>query len=181
MKVEFRSYQPGERVFFEDTIYEVVKSAFTRWGSPTYQVREAGTASGLRWLTPDRVGAPIRVLDRAAIRAFVEAFYGAVDRDPVLGPVFEKRLHGDWGPHLDTMVGFWSAVLLREPGYQGQPPVVHRAIAELSPAHFGRWLELFQQTVESIFAPPIAAYLTAKSRGIAQMLSTAVFGQPWNA
>ena len=179
--IEFRSYEPGERVLFEDTIYEVVKSASTRWGSTAYLLREMGTENKKRWLNPDRTSTPIRVLDRGAIREFIETFYRAVDLDPVLGPIFNARLHGEWGPHLDTMVGFWSAVLLREPGYQGQPPVVHRAIPELEPEHFGRWLGLFQETMESLFEPKLAEHLVLRSRGIAQMLSSAVFGQPWNA
>jgi truncated hemoglobin YjbI len=179
--VDFRSYQPGEHVLYEDALYEVVKSAFTRWGSPTYQLRALGTENTKRWLTPERVDAPVRALNRAAVRTFVEAFYRAVDRDPLLGPVFERRIHGNWGPHLDTMVKFWSAVLLREPGYQGQPPIVHRAVEELEPQHFRRWLELFKETMESIFEPALATHLVARSQGIAQMLSTAVFGKPWDA
>jgi truncated hemoglobin YjbI len=179
--IDFRSYQPGEHILYEDALYEVVRSAFTRWGSPTYQLRALGTDDAKRWLTPERGDAPIRALNRAAIRTFVEAFYRAVDRDPLLGPVFERRIHGNWDPHLDTMVKFWSAVLLREPGYQGQPPVVHRAVGEIRAEHFERWLELFRATVESLFDPALAAHLVARSEGIAQMLSAAVLGKPWNA
>ncbi|NLY93082.1 MAG: group III truncated hemoglobin [Myxococcales bacterium] len=180
--IEFRSYQLGDRLLYEEAIYEVVKSAFTRWGSPTYQIRELGTESSTRWLTPPRgKSSKLQVVDRTAIREFVETFYRKVDLDPELGPIFHRRIHGEWGPHLDTMVRFWSAVLLREPGYQGQPPVAHRAIEELTPAHFGRWLALFRETMHEIFQPSVAEQLALRATGIAKMLSTAVFGRPWDA
>jgi hemoglobin len=179
--IEFRAYTPGEHILFDETLYEVVKESVTRWGSPTYLIRELGSESNKRWLTPARGNAPLRVVDRAAIRTFVEVFYRSVALDPELGPIFERRVHGEWGPHLDKMVTFWSAVLLREMGYQGQPPVVHRAIEELKPEHFGRWLALFEETMQALFEPHLAEYLSTKSQGIAQMLSTAVFGKPWDA
>jgi hemoglobin len=179
--IDFRAYTPGEHVLFDETLYEVVKESYTRWGSPTYLIRELGSETNKRWLTPARGSAPLRVVDRGAIRTFVEAFYRAVALDPELGPIFERRIHGDGDPHLDTMVKFWSAVLLRQMGYQGQPPVVHRAIEELEPEHFGRWLALFAETMEAIFEPELAKYMVAKSQGIAKMLSTAVFGQAWDA
>jgi hemoglobin len=176
--VELLTYEPGERILFEGQIFEVVKEARTRWGSPTYQIREA-SGGAQKWLTPRRADRPAPYVDRATIRSFVDGFYAVVDRDPVLGPVFAPRIHGDWGPHLDKMVRFWSMVLLREPGYSGQPPVVHRAVEELRPEHFQRWLELFGKTLHEVFEPELADALARKVFDMSRGLSNAIFGEPW--
>ncbi len=176
----FVTYATGDRLLEAERLWEVVEEARTRWGSRTYRARELGGDTA-RWVTPRRLGRPATLVDRAAIRTFVERFYGAVERDPVLGPVFEQRIHGVWGPHLDTMVRFWSAVLLREPGYSGAPPVVHRAIEELSSAHFARWLELFNATLAEVFEPAAAESVAMRARQIARGLSTAVLGAPWDS
>ena len=47
-----------------------------------------------------------------AIRQLVDRFYAKVRRDPQLGPIFERALPADWGPHLATMHDFWSSVML---------------------------------------------------------------------
>ncbi len=175
----FETYVPGDRLLEGERLWEVVKEARTRWGSPTYRIRELG-GDEQRWLTPRRKDRRPNVIDRSAIREFVERFYEAVAEDPMLGPVFERRIHGEWGPHLDTMVRFWSAVLLREPGYDGRPPVVHRQVEELSSEHFGHWLELFQKTLSNVFEPEAAEAVALRARGIARGLSTAVLGEPWD-
>ena len=41
------------------------------------------------------------------IAGLVDQFYGRARLDPRLGPIFEAHVHGDWGPHLDKMKGFW--------------------------------------------------------------------------
>ena len=35
-----------------------------------------------------------------SITQLVHGFYGDVRQDPLLGPVFEKALHGQWDTHL---------------------------------------------------------------------------------
>jgi len=92
----------------------------------------------------------------------VEAFYARVRQDPLLAPVFEARV-ADWGPHLDRMTAFWTSVLLARPGYLGDPIGKHRAIAELRPAHFDRWLELFREVVFDLFEPDMAANIQGRA------------------
>lgn len=175
---QFREYEIGARVFFDGTPYEVVERANTRWGSPTYRVRELG-GEVKRWLTPPRLEKKSKILDKSGVRAFVERFYAKVAEDGLLGPVFERRIHGEWGPHLDTMVLFWSAVLLREMNYRGSPPAVHRAIEELEPKMFKRWLEIFHETMHELFEPELADVLYERAARIAHMLSANVLGQPF--
>lgn len=175
---QFQEYEIGAHVFFKGAPYEIVERANTRWGSPTYRVRELG-GEAKRWLTPPRSGKKPNVLDKAGVRAFVETFYGKVAEDDLIGPVFERRIHGEWGPHLDTMVLFWSAVLLREMNYRGSPPAVHRAIQELEPRMFKRWLEIFHESMHELFEPELADVLYERAARIAHMLSANVLGQPF--
>ncbi len=50
-------------------------------------------------------------LSEAVLTDLVHRFYGKVRLDPVLGPIFADRI-GDWEPHLEKMVDFWSSVAL---------------------------------------------------------------------
>lgn len=108
------------------------------------------------------------------IERMVHEFYGRVRTDPVLGPIFERRIQ-DWPHHLDRMVGFWRAVLRSEPTFtaseRGAPPLLHRQIEELELAQFGRWLELFGDVVAGIFGPDEASEVNAAAQRIAVALS----------
>ncbi len=56
-----------------------------------------------------------------AIRHLVDSFYAKVRADPELGPIFERAIPGDWGPHLATMHDFWSSIMLTSGRYKGNP------------------------------------------------------------
>ena len=53
-----------------------------------------------------------RTPDKESITELVHAFYADVRKDDLLGPVFDKALHGQWDAHLHRLVDFWSTVLL---------------------------------------------------------------------
>ena len=65
------------------------------------------------------------------ISDLVERFYGRVRNDERLGPIFEARVQGEWGPHLAKMKGFWRSVLLKTGEYKGRPVPVHVRIGGL--------------------------------------------------
>jgi hemoglobin len=108
------------------------------------------------------------------IEQMVEEFYARVQKDPELGPIFDKRID-DWPVHLGRMVRFWRAVLRSEPGFtpspRGAPPVLHRRIDELRRDHFQRWLGLFGEVVDEIYAPRARAYVKEAAARIAMALS----------
>ena len=54
-----------------------------------------------------------------SITRLVHGFYGDVRQDPLLGPVFEKALHGQWDAHLQRLVDFWSTVALGTRSFKG--------------------------------------------------------------
>lgn len=112
-----------------------------------------------------------------SIRVLVDKFYGRIQLDPELGPIFDRvvgQSAGGWPPHLDKMVAFWSAVLLHIPGFDGNPRIAHARLPDIEPRHFTRWLFLFQLECHSVFAPEPAAEIVARARMIGSNLQRAV-------
>ncbi|ABQ31044.1 MAG: group III truncated hemoglobin [Rhodospirillales bacterium] len=93
-------------------------------------------------------------IDEAMIERQVHAFYGAARRDPLIGPVFEAKVH-DWDRHLGRMCAFWSSVALMSGRYSGTPMQAHAPLP-IEAAHFGRWMELWAETARE-HCPPDAA------------------------
>ena len=111
----------------------------------------------------------------------VETFYGHVRSDDLLGPVFARAIPGDWEPHLATMKSFWSAIVFHDGGYAGRPMPAHVKLkAQISPAHFERWLSLFGRTLDEIGATPAGkvAFLERANR-IAASFQAHLFYDPY--
>ena len=110
---------------------------------------------------------------RADIERLVDGFYARVQADDRLGPIFNDVARVDWAEHLPKMYAFWDSVLFGSPGFKGNPLVVHRALAQvttLSPAEFRRWLDLFRETVDRLFAGPRAEFAKTRAEAIAATL-----------
>ena len=103
------------------------------------------------------------------IRGLVEAFYGKVCRDPVLGPIFNREVE-DWDAHLAKLTDFWSSVMLMTGRFKGRPMATHAAVADITPAHFAHWLALFAETAAEVCPPAAAELFAARARTIGQSL-----------
>ncbi len=122
-----------------------------------------------------RHAAPIT---EAAIRDLVDRFYAKIRVDPILGPIFEKAIPGDWGPHLATMRAFWSSVMLTSGAYKGNPVAKHLRLEGMEIQLFGRWLALFDATCGEMFADVVAMAFRRKAANIAESLKLALFYRP---
>ena len=121
-------------------------------------------------------------LSEDAIRHLVDSFYKKVRADPELGPIFDRAIAGDWGPHLATMHDFWSSVILTSGRYKGNPVAVHLRVEGIEPQLFDRWLALFGETCRECFHDDVANAFCAKAWRIAESLKLALFyrpDQPW--
>lgn len=87
------------------------------------------------------------------IKRLVDAFYKRVNRDALLGPIFNEVAHVDWALHLPALYRFWDSMLLGAGSYQGAPFPKH-AVLPIQQEHFERWLALFVETVNENFAGP---------------------------
>ena len=62
------------------------------------------------------------------IERLVRTFYGRARLDPLIGPMFESRVH-EWDGHFGRLCAFWSSVALMSGRYHGQPMVAHLPLA----------------------------------------------------
>lgn len=116
-------------------------------------------------------------ISEASIRLMVDRFYADVRRDEVLGPIFERALHGQWDEHLPRMYAFWSTLLLGTRSFQGQVAGKHMALPGITPEHFARWLALFKQTLDRLYPPQTAQYILQVAGRIAGNLQDGYFGK----
>lgn len=105
------------------------------------------------------------------ITQLVHTFYDKVRADELLGPVFEKAIPGDWGPHLQIMCNFWSMMLLYSGKYKGDPMTKHFSLP-IDPSHFNQWLSLFNSTVDTLFAGEVADNAKARARNIGRVMQS---------
>jgi len=118
-------------------------------------------------------------LSDESIGAVIEAFYKKVRRDSALGPVFSRAIADhEWPEHLAVIRDFWSSVMLKTGRYKGNPFAAHLSIESISPALFGRWLALFEETCREHLAPDIAAELHGRAVAIADSLQAGLFFNP---
>jgi hemoglobin len=92
--------------------------------------------------------------------------------DDVLGPVFHAA-GVDWSEHVPKLTDFWAWALLGEPGYEGTPLRAHESIHARVPfrdVHYERWLDLFETTVDELFAGPNAQAAKRRARTFARAL-----------
>ena len=110
-----------------------------------------------------------------ALDLLVSAFYDRVRQDEALGPIFEAGVD-DWPAHLATLRAFWSSVMLTSGRYKGNPVAAHlKHSAQITPALFTRWLELWAETTSRLMSPAAAAALQAKAANIARSLQLSLF------
>lgn len=110
---------------------------------------------------------PTDLTTHADIVRLVDAFYDRVRSDTVLGPIFSDVARVDWATHLPKMYSFWASILFGVGGFKGDPMRVHRDLARkvpLTPVEFDRWLAVFRDTVDALFAGPHAD--DAKDRAV---------------
>lgn len=102
------------------------------------------------------------------IKLMVDTFYGRVQHDDLIGPIFNVKLEGHWPVHLEKMYTFWQTILLDEYTYQGRPFPPHAQLP-IEAEHFERWLQLFDKTVNHLFEGPVAEEATSRGRKMAAL------------
>lgn len=102
------------------------------------------------------------------IRQLVDAFYGKVRKDGLIGPIFIGVIRDQWPVHLEKMYRFWQTVLLEEHTYYGSPFPPHTKMP-LEARHFETWLGLWRATVDELFAGPKATEAKWRAERMAEM------------
>jgi hemoglobin len=96
------------------------------------------------------------------IKLLVDSFYSKVQKDELIGPIFNGKIGDRWPEHLEKMYRFWQTILLEVHTYSGSPFPPHKQLP-VAKEHFDRWMEIFTSTTDELFAGKTAE--EAKLRG----------------
>ena len=84
------------------------------------------------------------------IKLLVDSFYEQVQKDQLLGPIFNNIIKNNWPKHLEKMYGFWETICFDVRKYSGSPFQKHIPLP-IEEKHFERWLSLFHETIDHYF------------------------------
>lgn len=110
------------------------------------------------------------IKDRKDIELLVDAFYGKVRTDDLLGPIFAAVIKDNWPKHLEKMYGFWETILFNVRAYSGSPFPPHAKLP-IEKKHFDRWLKLFHETVDQHFKGEKAEEVKNRSTQMGMMFN----------
>jgi len=113
------------------------------------------------------------IANKQDIMYLVDSFYDKVRKDAMLGDIFNKAIGDDWNHHLPVMYQFWDMVLFSAAGYAGSPVRKHTDLDKKMPInrpHFDRWLELWNETVDALYAGEMANMAKNKASLMANLI-----------
>jgi hemoglobin len=100
----------------------------------------------------------------------VRAFYTRALTDPIIGFIFTDIAKLDLEAHVPVIASFWETILLGRPSYGGGAFAPHAALhakVRLRKAHFQRWVVLWRETVDELFAGERAELAKAHAERVA--------------
>lgn len=111
----------------------------------------------------------------------VRDFYARAFADPIIGFLFTDVAHLDLEAHVPRITSFWETILLGAPTYRGGAFAPHAALhakVPLRTGHFDRWVWLWTQTVDELFAGPRADLAARHARRVATAFHARLNGLP---
>ena len=84
----------------------------------------------------------------ADVEFLLRSFYAKLLKDELLSPHFANI---DLEEHMPRIIAFWAFILIDQEGYKGNVFDKHRHL-DIGEAHFTRWVQLFSETVDELFA-----------------------------
>jgi hemoglobin len=118
---------------------------------------------------------------RADCERLVRAFYSKALADPIIGYIFTDVAKLDLDAHVPVIASFWETILLGARSYGGGAFRPHAAIHARSPlreGHFERWLHLWRETVDEMFAGPRAELAKAHAERVAAAFHARLHNHP---
>ena len=104
------------------------------------------------------------------IKLLVDTFYSKVQRDDIIGSIFNEKIGNRWPEHLEKMYRFWQTILLEVHSYSGSPFPPHKQLP-VAKEHFDRWMEIFTETTNSLFSGPLAEEAKLRAKNMAEMFN----------
>ncbi|WP_207536263.1 group III truncated hemoglobin [Desertivirga arenae] len=110
---------------------------------------------------------------REDIETLVNAFYEKVQKDELIGFIFNEVAKVNWEAHLPKMYEFFETIILGQKGFKGNPMEVHFHLNKQTPLqneHFDRWKSLFFLTIDENFKGTKAEEAKQKATSIADLM-----------
>jgi hemoglobin len=110
----------------------------------------------------------------------VREFYTRALSDPIIGFLFTDVAHLDLETHVPRITSFWETILLGAQTYRGGAFAPHFALnakVRLREGHFDRWVWLWTQTMDELFAGPRAELAKHHARRVAGAFHARLSGQ----
>lgn len=117
------------------------------------------------------------ITERADIETLVQTFYKSVRADQTIGYIFNDIVQVDWDEHMPVMYDFWETVLFGKMAYKGNPMIKHIALnlkVKLTEEHFERWIEIWEETVSTLFSGEIAENAIDKANMMKHLMVTKI-------
>ncbi len=131
-------------------------------------------------MTNPALGPQADIADRQDVSDLIVAFYHCAFQDDLLGPIFIDVAKLDLDAHLPIMCDFWETVLFKTGTYKRNALQVHKALHQespLTPEHFGRWLEIWNRTVDEMYVGEKADVAKVQATRIAWSISRRLLGE----
>lgn len=119
---------------------------------------------------------------REDIAVLVNNFYAKVRKDELLGPIFNGHIAEEqWPPHLEKLTDFWETNLFGIRKFKGNPTQKHIKVDKnlhykTEQLHFGKWLELWFETIDELFDCELAF----RAKNAARNMATGQFLAMWH-
>ena len=110
--------------------------------------------------------------DQDVVR-LVDAFYGRLLEDDSISYIFKKHMRLSLEKHLPIMYDFWQSILLDKQSYRGNVMIKHielNRLTALTDQNFSTWLSWWEQTIDTLFAGPVAETAKQKAQTMAALM-----------
>lgn len=119
------------------------------------------------------------IKNREDIARLVRTFYGEIRKDETLGPIFERAI-SDWEKHFIVLTDFWESSIFLKGMFAGDPILAHQKVDKqenhsISNDHFGLWMRIWFETIDSMFAGDMAESAKHKARKMSTFLFLKIF------
>ncbi|MFT4738807.1 MAG: hemoglobin [Cyclobacteriaceae bacterium] len=121
------------------------------------------------------------IQNRKDISLLVHVFYAKIRKDELLGPIFNGHIPNEnWAEHLSKLTDFWETNLFGVATFKGNPSAKHINVDAnlnhtIEQAHFGKWLQLWFETIDELYEGTLAI----KAKESARKMSTGQFLMIW--
>jgi hemoglobin len=112
--------------------------------------------------------------NREDCERLVREFYARALADPIIGWIFVEVAKLDVEAHVPRIASFWETILLGAGSYRGgafRPHALLNEQVRLRGGHFERWLWLWRNTVDDLFAGEHAELAKAHAQRVARAFS----------